>query len=177
MIGTQTRVLGDSASEFRKHQHRHIISAAYTIASKDAPSHRTSQIFAMAENLAIYRDGWVAATVPKLTPWEPKPPRPVPLAERKWQLFDVAADYGEQTDLAAQHPEVVQQLAAAYDTWWTECQPLLVNEKAVGPKLNPFAELYWQQFGGGPTEADYKRMDPTLPYPPAGEGKKKPKAK
>ena len=64
------------------------------------------------------------------------------------------------SDLAAQHPEVVQKLAAAYDTWWNECQPLLVNEKAIGPKLNPFAELYWQQFGGGPTEADYKRMDP-----------------
>jgi arylsulfatase len=81
-------------------------------------------------------------------------------AQPKWQLFDVAADYSEKTDVASQHPEVVQKLAAAYDTWWAECQPLLVNEKAVGPKLNPFAELYWQQFGGGPTEADYKRMDP-----------------
>ena len=28
-------------------------------------------------------------------------------------------------------------------------QPQLVNENAVGPKVNPFRELYWKQFGGG----------------------------
>ena len=95
-------------------------------------------------------------------------------AEPKWQLFDVQADYGQKTDVAGQNPDVVKQLAAAYDQWWTDCQPLLVNEKVVGPKLNPFAELYWKQFGGGPTEADYKRMDPTKAWPaPAGEAKKK----
>lgn len=91
------------------------ISAAYTIGGKDAPSHRTSQVFAMAENLAIYRDGWVAATVPKLTPWEPKPPKPVPLAERKWQLFDVAHDFSEAHDLAAQDPKRLDAMVA--DFW------------------------------------------------------------
>jgi arylsulfatase len=29
-------------------------------------------------------------------------------------------------------------------------QPGLVNEDAKGPKVNPFKELYWKQFGGGP---------------------------
>ena len=24
------------------------------------------------------------------------------------------------------------------------------NENAVGPAVNPFKELYWKQFGGGP---------------------------
>jgi arylsulfatase A-like enzyme len=97
-------------------------------------------------------------------------------AQPKWQLYDVKADPGQQTDVAAQNPEVVKQLAAAYDQWWTDVQPLLVNEKVVGPKLNPFSEMYWKQFGGGPTEEDYKRMDPTRPWPaPAGEAKKKAK--
>jgi arylsulfatase A-like enzyme len=86
--------------------------------------------------------------------------------EPKWQLYDVQADYGQKTDLAKQHPDVVRQLASAYDQWWAEVQPMLVNEKVVGPRLNPFAELYWQQFGGGPTEADLKRMDPMQPWPP-----------
>jgi hypothetical protein len=36
----------------------------------------------------------------------------------------------------------------------------MVNEKAVGPKLNPFAERYWAQFGGGPSEEDLRKMDP-----------------
>jgi arylsulfatase A-like enzyme len=32
-----------------------------------------------------------------------------------WQLFDLAADPGETTDLAAANPEVITELATAYD--------------------------------------------------------------
>ena len=81
--------------------------------------------------------------------------------DAKWQLFDVQADYSEKTDVAAQHPEVVKQLGARYDAWWADVQPLLVNEQAVGPKINPFKELYWKQFGGGPTEEELRQMDPS----------------
>jgi len=72
--------------------------------------------------------------------------------EKKWQLFDVQADPGERHDVAASHPDVVQELDAAYDQWWNSVQPQLVNETAVGPKVNPFKALYWQQFGGGPAK-------------------------
>ena len=37
---------------------------------------------------------------------------------------------------------------------------MLVNENAIGPKVNPFKALYWKQFGGGPDEALLKAMDP-----------------
>ncbi len=77
-----------------------------------------------------------------------------------WQLFDLQADYAQTTDVAARHPEVVASLARAYDQWWAEARPLMVNEGATGPKINPFKELYWQQFGGGPSEEDLRRMDP-----------------
>jgi len=87
--------------------------------------------------------------------------------EPSWQLFDLTKDYAQKNDVAGEHPEVVKELAAAFDKWWDECLPLMVNEKAIGPKLNPFAVRYWEQFGGGPTEADFKRMDPTKPFPPA----------
>ena len=60
---------------------------------------------------------------------------------------DLSTDYGEKHDVAAEHPDVVQELDAAYDQWWASVQPQLVNEKAVGPKENPFKELYWKQFG------------------------------
>jgi arylsulfatase len=66
------------------------------------------------------------------------------------ELFDLQADFGETTNVISQHPQVVAKLRAAYDRWWTEVQPLLVNEDAVGPAINPFKELYWKQFGGGP---------------------------
>jgi arylsulfatase len=73
-------------------------------------------------------------------------------AEPRWLLFDVPADPGEATDLAARHPEVVKDLAARFDGWWDSVQPHLVNETAVGPRVNPFKELYWAQLGGGPAE-------------------------
>jgi arylsulfatase len=98
--------------------------------------------------------------------------------EPAWQLFDLAADYGQTTDVLARHPEVARELAAAFDRWWDECRPLMVNEKAVGPKLNPFAVRYWEQFGGGPTPEDYAHMDPHRPWPGPGAkagGKKKQK--
>jgi arylsulfatase len=72
--------------------------------------------------------------------------------EKQWQLFDVRADPGEKHDVAPEHPEVVKKLDTAYDKWWGSVQPQLVNENAVGPKVNPFKALYWKQFGGGPAE-------------------------
>jgi arylsulfatase len=71
---------------------------------------------------------------------------------KRWQLFDIKADPGEEEDVAASHPDVVKELDAACDKWWDSVQPQLVNENAVGPKVNPFKALYWKQFGGGPDE-------------------------
>lgn len=79
---------------------------------------------------------------------------------KNWQLFDVKADPGEKFDLTGQHPEVVQEMEQVFDRWWQEILPCLENEDALGPKINPFKELYWKQFGGGPDEALLKTMDP-----------------
>lgn len=68
----------------------------------------------------------------------------------KWRLFDLSKDYGQRNDLIQLHPEVAKELGTAFDRWWDECLPMLENEKAVGPEMNPFAKLYWKQFGGGP---------------------------
>ena len=62
-------------------------------------------------------------------------------------LFDVSKDYGETTDVAAQHPEVVKDLIARHDAWWKECRPLMVNEGVQGPAENPFKVLFRQQVG------------------------------
>jgi arylsulfatase A-like enzyme len=67
--------------------------------------------------------------------------------EKKWQLFDVTTDHGEQTDVAAQHADVVSKLDETYSAWWKSIQPQLVNESAIGPKENPFKVLYREQFG------------------------------
>jgi arylsulfatase len=87
-----------------------------------------------------------------------------------WQLFDLSVDYGQTTDVLAGHPEVAKELTTAYDKWWEECLPLMVNEKAVGPVINPFQALYYKQFGGSPTPAALEAMDPNRPI---GGGKPK----
>lgn len=64
---------------------------------------------------------------------------------RAWQLYDLKSDPGEKRDLAAERPQVVAQLEAAYDRWWAEVLPAMENEDAVGPAVNPFHELYRRQ--------------------------------
>ncbi|MCX7007868.1 MAG: arylsulfatase [Kiritimatiellaeota bacterium] len=76
------------------------------------------------------------------------------------ELYDLKTDPGETKNVLVEHPEVVASLRAAYDKWWNETLPLLVNENAVGPKINPMKELYWKQFGGGPDAKLLQRMDP-----------------
>jgi arylsulfatase len=79
----------------------------------------------------------------------------------KWQLYDVIADPAQERDIAADKPEIVKQLSEEYDSWWTSLKGQYdIHEQSVGPKVNPYAELYWQQYQVTPTEEELKRMDP-----------------
>jgi hypothetical protein len=76
-----------------------------------------------------------------------------------WELYDLAKDPGEQTNIADQKPELVQQISKEYDRWWDNAVPNLVNEKAylTKPSINSFRELYFKQFDGpGPNNAKMK---------------------
>jgi arylsulfatase len=64
----------------------------------------------------------------------------------KATLYDLTTDRGQTTDISADHPQVAAQLREAYDQWWEEVMPSMVNEKAEGPAINPFKEIYWRQF-------------------------------
>jgi arylsulfatase A-like enzyme len=77
------------------------------------------------------------------------------------ELYDLVGDPGETTNVAHQHPDLVLRLRSVYDAWWKDVQPDLIHENAIGPTVNPFKAMYWKQFGGGPSEADLQRMDPT----------------
>ncbi len=64
-----------------------------------------------------------------------------------WQLFDLATDPGEKTDVATAHADVVAQLSGHFEGWWKDIQPQLVNESAIAPAENPFKTLFRQQTG------------------------------
>ena len=63
------------------------------------------------------------------------------------QLYDISADPGEKKDVASAYPEVVEKLRKAYDQWWKESLPLMVNEDL--PKVTrdemPLALRYHKQ--------------------------------
>ena len=44
------------------------------------------------------------------------------------ELYDISVDPYEKTNVIDQHPDVVQELRDAYDQWWAETVPLMVNE-------------------------------------------------
>ncbi len=83
------------------------------------------------------------------------------------ELYDLLADPAESQNVIEAHPGEVRQLRRTYDQWWKDVQRSLVNEPAVGPKINPFKELFWQQFGGAPDEEMTRLMDPRGKFRPA----------
>ena len=65
-------------------------------------------------NRSIYHDGWLAAVMHR-APWEEKP-RTNDFAKDKWELYHVAEDFGESTDLAAKFPDKLKELQALFNT-------------------------------------------------------------
>ena len=60
-------------------------------------------------------------------------------------LFDMETDPSQTTNVIDQHAETVSEMRTAYDAWWKETRPMMVNEDASMSKVRPFHELYNQQ--------------------------------
>jgi arylsulfatase A-like enzyme len=66
---------------------------------------------------------------------------------KDWQMFDLAADYGESRNVISAHGATAREMEAAYDRWWDSVLPCLENENAVPPAVAPYKDLYRRQFG------------------------------
>jgi len=60
-------------------------------------------------------------------------------------LYDMEKDPGQTTNVIGRHPEVVEKMRAAYDAWWKETRPLMVNENVPMSRTRPFHVLYKKQ--------------------------------
>ena len=104
-----------------------------TYGNADAPSTRNTQYFEILGNRAIYHDGWMANTIPAVTPWEGvkgHPPVDV-LNGFKWELFNLKEDPTQTNDLSAQEPE---RLRMMQELWMIEAvrnQVLPLNASQV----------------------------------------------
>ena len=79
-----------------------------------APEPHRTQYFEMLGNRAIYRDGWIASTTPQRVPWALTGIQ-VDANKFDWELYNIAADYSQSTNLASSEPKHLQALIAAFD--------------------------------------------------------------
>lgn len=83
-------------------------SLAYTFADGDAASTHDTQYFEMLGNRALYHDGWMASCRHGRLPWEGF--GHFPFADDVWELYNIAEDFSQSVDLAAQQPAKLQEL-------------------------------------------------------------------
>ena len=104
----------------------HGSSFGATFTDGAAPEHRTQQYFETVGNRAMYKDGWWLAMKTERIPWELTPEALAPYAPGVWdpdagpaELYYLPDDFSQAKDLAADHPEKVQELK---DLFWEEAE-------------------------------------------------------
>jgi arylsulfatase A-like enzyme len=88
------------------------ISFTATFDDPGAQTGKQTQFYSMLGTRAIWHKGWKASTLSPASPnsW-------AGFATQRWELFDTENDPTECHDLAAKHPDKLQELIAL---WWTE---------------------------------------------------------
>ncbi len=64
-------------------------------------------------------------------------------------LYDMKKDPGQITDIAEKHPEIVKSMRSAYEQFWKESRPLMVNEDVPMSQTRPYHVLYEEQLKKG----------------------------
>lgn len=72
-----------------------------------------------------------------------------PAQETKGALYDLESDPYQKTNVISEHPEIAAKMNAAYEAYWKEARPLMVNETAPMSPTKPFHELYEKQLKSG----------------------------
>ncbi len=72
-------------------------------------------------NCAIRKDNWKLVRLNEDIASKSRPPA--------WQLYDLASDVGEQHNVAAKHPEVVQELDRLFKDWRAEMHPSIAGAR------------------------------------------------
>ncbi|GAA4259777.1 arylsulfatase [Dietzia aurantiaca] len=130
-------------------------SFAAMLTDTGAPSAHTEQYYECNGNRGYYRDGWEAVTMREaLQPSASLPDRKglVPLSQEDWELFHVDRDLNQLHDLADSHPEILEELKAAWDAAAWANQVFPINEGAGANHLRrpPGDAVYEQPLRLGP---------------------------
>ena len=63
-------------------------------------------------------------------------------------LYDMESDPGQEVNVIEKYPEVVKAMREAYDAWWKETVPMMVNEDAPMSEVRPYHQWYEEQMEG-----------------------------
>ena len=100
-------------------------SMLYAFDDANAPNRKQRQYYEMFGNRAIWSEGWKAVTLhANRMPWDLGVT--LPFDQDVWELYHVAEDFSESTDLADQYPEKLEELKAMFEeeAWKYNVYPL-----------------------------------------------------
>ncbi|MEE8304985.1 MAG: sulfatase/phosphatase domain-containing protein, partial [Candidatus Tectomicrobia bacterium] len=101
------------------------VAMNYSFDNAKAPNVKKRQYYEMFGNRAIWVDGWKAVTLhAKRMPWIVNVT--LPFDQDEWELYHVAEDFSESTNLARQYPEKLEELKKIFDeeAWKNNVYPL-----------------------------------------------------
>jgi len=101
------------------------VSMLYSFDDADAPNRKQRQYYEMFGNRAIWSDGWKAVTLhANRMPWDVNVV--LPFDQDEWELYHVAEDFSESTNVADEFPEKLEELEAMFDeeAWKYNVYPL-----------------------------------------------------
>jgi arylsulfatase A-like enzyme len=114
------------------------VSFAGVLANPDTAETHTIQYFEMLGSRGLYHEGWKAVTFhPFIHLYNDGLDPDAPFDEDNWELYHVAADPAEVTDLAGAEPD---RLTAMIDLWWQEAakyQVLPLDNRLLAALLDP----------------------------------------
>ncbi len=85
------------------------VSMRYSFDAASAPTQKKRQYYAMLGTRGIWEDGWLATTLHAPITGKGH------FDQDQWQLYHVAEDYSESTDLAKKYPDRVKALIQAWN--------------------------------------------------------------
>jgi len=101
------------------------VSLMYSFNDASAANRKERQYYEMFGNRAIWADGWKAVTLhANRMPWDVNVV--LPFDNDVWELYHVAEDFSESTNVAAEHPEKLAEMIAMFDeeAWKYNVYPL-----------------------------------------------------
>jgi arylsulfatase len=135
----------------------HGVSFTATLTDPATAEHHTQQYFETVGNRAMYKDGWWLAMRTPRIPWVLTPQALQPYAPGVWdpdadpvELYYLPDDFSQAHDLAAEHPQKVQELK---ELFWAEAErykvlPLLAAMSTFFGMLPPLPEEASFEFRG-----------------------------